>query len=432
MSDPSGQIAAIPLGLVAATISAADAHAMTWPAIVVGAGPAGAAAAVRLAGRGLRVLLVDATAMPRPKLCGCCLSPAAVGELERLERLQGSGGPLPPGTLPLGRVLLATPAVWARVPLPGGGVVSREALDTAGVRRAIAAGVAWLPGVRVAAVREPDSAAGRVTLEVAAPVPGAALRAELVVVAAGLAAAIRIDTRGGPTALGTRSIAAGSRIGIGTALAPEAGGPAAGELLMAVTQRGYCGIVRLEDGRVDIAAAVDRAALVAAGGPAAAVASILAESARHHDAGLDLAGLPPLLAAATFRGTPPLTRSHPLASPSGRIVRIGDAAGYVEPFTGEGMGWALASSRLFDEAYGPALEGKRNSGADLVAAASRYLALNGRHFGRQHGRCRRVALAVRRPWLVESVVRMARLAPGMAARVAPLVVGTAYPRTAHG
>jgi menaquinone-9 beta-reductase len=418
--------------MVPATIRDAAAAGESWQAVIVGAGPAGTAAAVRLAARGLRVLLVDAAAMPRPKLCGCCLSTAAVGELARLEDLQPSGGTLPSDAIPLARVRLATPAVSASVPLPGGGVVSREALDSAGVRRAIAAGVAWLPGVRVAAVRE---RADGVTLEIASGPTGIAasrLHGDLVVVAAGLAAPIRIDAGGGSPPVSEGVVATASRLGIGTTLPPEAGGPPLGELLMAVAAWGYCGLVRLEDGRVDIAAAVDRDRLAAAGSPAAAVGAILTATASHRAAGLDPDKSARLLAAATFRGTPPLTRARPLASPSGRIVRVGDAAGYVEPFTGEGMGWALASARLFDEAYGPAVATPRVSTALLAAAASRYAALHRWYFAGHHGRCRRVALAVRHPWLVGSAVRMARLAPGLAARIAPLVVGAASPRQAPG
>jgi menaquinone-9 beta-reductase len=433
MSPQTADTTATAAGQVPATIAHAAAGAECWHAVIVGAGPAGAAAAVRLATRGLRVLLVDAAAMPRPKLCGCCLSTAAVNELERLEELQDGGGPLPPAALPLARVRLATPAVTARLPLPGGAVVSREALDAAGVRRAIAAGVAWLPGIRVTAVRE---RADDVMLEIAPGPNGLAarslLRGRLAVLAAGLAAPIRIEAGGQSAVDEGRGIVAGSRIGVGGTLPAEGGGPPAGELLMAVARFGYCGIVRLEDGRVDIAAAVDRDQLAAAGSPAAAVEAILAATAAHRAAGLDPDETARLLAAATWRGTPPLTRARTLATPSGRIVRVGDAAGYVEPFTGEGMGWALVSARLCDEAYGPLLAKERDPGAALAAGASRYASLHRRHFARHHGRCRRVALAVRHPWLVGSLVRLARLAPGVAARVAPLVVGAASPRQAHG
>jgi geranylgeranyl reductase family protein len=54
-------------------------------AVIVGAGPGGAAAAVRLAQRGVRdVVLVDKDEFPRDKTCGSALSPNALATLEEL------------------------------------------------------------------------------------------------------------------------------------------------------------------------------------------------------------------------------------------------------------------------------------------------------------------------------------------------------------
>ena len=111
---------------------------------------------------------------------------------------------------------------------------------------------------------------------------------------------------------------------------------------------------------------------------------------------------------------------------------MGDAAGYVEPFTGEGMGWALASARLLDEAIVPAVAASGSFAEPPTAAAVRYDQGHRRHFAVHHARCRRVSLAVRRPWLVGSALRLARLAPAVAARVVPLVVGAAAPEKAQG
>lgn len=56
--------------------------------LVVGAGPAGAAAAAWAARSGAEVLLADAAAFPRDKTCGDGLTPRAIAELDRL----GLGG----------------------------------------------------------------------------------------------------------------------------------------------------------------------------------------------------------------------------------------------------------------------------------------------------------------------------------------------------
>jgi flavin-dependent dehydrogenase len=442
-----------PRGTVAATTSVAAAAATDWQAIVIGAGPAGAAVATRLAARGLTVLLVDSAAMPRPKLCGCCLSPTALGELAALDRLApvagkapaaAIAGGLPAGGLPLARVCLATAAVTAVIPMPGGAVVSREALDVDGVRRAIAAGAAWLPRTRVTTLADEPA---RVTVGLASAADPAnrshtvaesgslsisntgSLAAEIVIVASGLGDAIRVT---GGCAHDQRVIASDSRVGLGTTLPADAGGPPPGQLVMAVSRRGYCGVVGLEDGRVDIAAAVDRGLVAAAGSPAAAIAALLAETGGERAANLASPEAAERLATATYRGTPPLTRRRLVASPAGRILRVGDAAGYVEPFTGEGIGWALVAARLCDEALGPLVSPAGRITGDVAAAGIRYAFAHGRHFAAHHARCRRMALVVRRPWLVGPALRLARLAPAVAARVLPLVVGAAHLPKAHG
>jgi flavin-dependent dehydrogenase len=433
VQEPSGDAA------VEATISLADATATRWQTVVVGAGPAGFATALRLAARGLRVLLLEAGSMPRPKLCGCCLSVTGLRELARLQDLAGEAAALTARMTLLRRVRLATPGTTAAVPFAGGGVISREALDTAGVRAAIDAGCHWLPQTRVTLVGEPTPPGGRescpdaVTVSVCgdAGETRGQLTADLVVLATGLATGIRFNNAGDP--LGGPQITAESRLGVGTTLPPEVGGPPVGELVMAVSRGGYCGVVRLEDGRVDLAAAVERRYLAAAGSPAAAITGILEATDGDRLTGLSSPASRRLLAAATYRGTPPLSRTSSLTSPSGRILRVGDTAGYVEPFTGEGMGWALTSARLLDEAVAAAGGGRPGVGVGHPAAvAAGYAVGHRRHFSIHHARCRRVALAVRRPWLVGSAVRLARFAPALAARVVPFVVGTTPPSEAHG
>jgi len=397
--------------------SSGRAPATDWHVIVIGAGPAGSAVAARLACRGLRTLLLDAAAMPRSKLCGSCLSAVAVRELEVLSRLTGDNRWLPAGSVRLDRIRLVTPSVTGTVPAPGGVVVSRDALDIAGVRRAVAAGADWLPATRV--VRIETEAGGESVAVMLAPAgPGRAgrtVRGELVVLAAGLTDTVRLPDDA------EAEVVAASRLGVGATLPAAADDPPPGELVMAVARAGYCGLVRLEDDRLDVAAALERRFLAASGTPAEAVIRLLGETGpgRRRLA----SGLRERLASASFRGTPPLSRVRALAvGTGGRVLRVGDAAGYVEPFTGEGMGWALVSARLCAEALGPAITAGEFRG-DLSAAAARYAAAHRRHFGREHARCRRVALAVRRPWIVAGAAWLAWLAPALAAKALPLVVG---------
>src|SRR2546423_15311009 len=65
-----------------------------YDVIIAGGGPAGASAAIHLATRGARVLLVEQKKFPRPKLCGEFISPECAAHFERLgvtERMAVSG-----------------------------------------------------------------------------------------------------------------------------------------------------------------------------------------------------------------------------------------------------------------------------------------------------------------------------------------------------
>ena len=351
-----------------------------WPVVVVGAGPAGALAALGLARQGVPVLLVERRRFPRWKVCGACLSGQALaalteaGQAPLLDRL---------GARPLRSVQLGLQGSRTELALPAGRVLSRLALDQGLVQAAVAAGATLVPEV----MAELGAAApGARAVQLRRGRECATVQAELVLVAAGLAhrclqAVPEADSR----------IQAGSRIGAGCLLpaanhgAQDAAIAAYGDgrLHMAIGRHGYVGLVRLEDGALNIAAAFDGAALAAAGGPAAAASLVLQE-----------AGFEPLpaLALAAWQRTPALTRrSRPLAGD--RYVLVGDAAGYVEPFTGEGMGWALQAALSSTPL---ALAALANGWDDQLARDwSRSQAAL---IARRQRLCQTLALVLRRPW----------------------------------
>jgi flavin-dependent dehydrogenase len=393
-----------------ATVRPEEAADVVWHAIVIGGGPAGAAAAIRLARAGSRVLLVDRHGMPRPKVCGCCLSSTALAELRRLGFAPDEHGRLL-GAYPLDRVRVVAAARSVTLPMPPGGTLSREALDTRLAQAAIDAGAAWLPWTDVTAITE-DSPSQRLVNVTCRPQAGEqagatlSLRAEAAVIATGLVDHVRVPGSS------QRVILPHSRIGVGATLPAGAIDTPVGELMMAVGRTGYCGIVQLEDGRTDVAAAIDRRMITAAGGIAAAVVEILHAAAGHADWATPACRA---LTRAPFQATPPLTRSAgPVAGVSGRILRVGDSAGYVEPFTGEGMGWALAGGRLAADAL-------LTSPSPAAAYSQAYAAFARQH----HGRCRRIAAVLRHPFLVGSAIRVAAAAPWIAAPLVPMLVGSA-------
>lgn len=355
----------------------------TWDAVVVGAGPAGALAARELARRGVTTLLVDRAVFPRGKVCGCCLNRWS------LRTLQTVGlGELPArcGAVPLHEVRLATRGPRARLPLPGGVALSRERFDAALVEAAVTAGAHFLPGTR-AVLDGVSRASRRLLLQQGEQVTP--IEARLVLVADGLAGTLLAGESGLRA-----EVAAGSRIGAG--VIAEAGPDfyQPGTIFMACGTGGYTGLVRLEDGRLDVAAALDPALVRRAGGLGRAVEGILTE-----------AGLPSLpgLAELGWRGTPALTRQAPRAAE--RLLVLGDAAGYVEPFTGEGMAWALASAR--------ALAPLAARGWSSTLAVE-WKAVHHRLIVRRQRLCRLVALALRCPHLTRAMVRVLSWMPALA------------------
>ena len=335
-----------------------------FDAVVIGSGPAGCMAALGLARRGLRVLLMEKASRGRWKVCGCCLG--AVGQ----RALRGAGlEHVLNNSCRLDRVTLAARGSQATLPFHGFVGISREALDSALVLAAEHAGVCVQWGTTASVT--PD---GVVTLG-----DGSIVHARVVIDASGLRGHRQDDA----------SIARSARIGLG--LTTSDARCSDRKLTMAVAKGGYLGRVALPDGRVDFAAAVTPAFVRTHGSTTAALRAIWRE------AGLDTGEVP----EGNWRGTPALTRSR--RAQDGRILRVGDAAGYVEPFTGEGMSWAiLAGWRVAADAIACI---ERGPEASHWPATIRGL------LRARHARCRIIAGSVRHPFVVAAALRVMSLVP---------------------
>ena len=122
-------------------------------AVVIGAGPAGSAAATVLARAGHSVVIVDKASFPRDKCCGDGLTTLALRELDALGFELGQVEALHE----VADVVLRSPSGReVHLELPPGGVAAatapRRQLDHALLRHAVAAGATSIDGVAVAGV----------------------------------------------------------------------------------------------------------------------------------------------------------------------------------------------------------------------------------------------------------------------------------------
>ena len=361
------------------TIDFATVAASVWDAIVLGAGPAGALAARQLAIGGARVVLVDRKPFPRRKVCGACLNKMALDVLDSMG-LGSLPGRL--GGIELESLELAVAGRSIRLNLPGGMAISREMLDNALVKAAIAEGVDFVPETQGMV-----GAAGPDQREVLLVHLNQRLiaRARVVLVATGLG-----EPPSTTEPIGRARVAPRSRIGAGCTVPADPGSYRRNVIFMAVGQGGYVGLVRVENGSLNVAAAFDRNFVKDCGGPGGAAVRVLSR-----------AGFPgvPELATASWQGTVALTRrTRPVAAE--RLFLLGDATGYVEPFTGEGLTWALMSSR----AVGPIAQ--RGIACWSPALPREWARMHNRLVARRQYLCRGLASVLRHPRLTQATLSL--------------------------
>jgi len=311
-------------------IGVEDLYESCWDVVILGAGVAGAAAAILASKQGLKTLLVDSKSFPREKVCGGCLNLRSQASLDRLDALHhiATAGAVRIESMQL--KILKAQAQW---PVPAMLSIRRSTLDAILVEKAIGCGSQFIDRT-IGSLMASTSNSGTSTRSVRLQRDGdtVVVASKSVLVASGLTrSSIRQEDHGNWPA----NVASDSRIGV-QCLIPESQAVlfADGCLHMLVGRQGYVGICKTDGGLLDVAAAIDPSSIPARGGIRQVVRGILAEC------GVGEIELPE---KDQWLATPSLTRCSSRVSDH-RVFLIGDAIGYVEPFTGEGMSWALASA----------------------------------------------------------------------------------------
>jgi geranylgeranyl reductase family protein len=375
--------------------------------VVIGAGPAGAAAAHYLARGGADVLLVDRADFPREKTCGDGLTPravAAIADMGVLSTITGRGWRA-------GGYRIVAPAGHATsAVLPGADrtsgyalVVPRVILDEALRQRAIQSGAAWHGGAEVLGVERVGEAT-----EVSARAAGRPVtwRARMAVIATGARTGLlrRIGLLAPPPTVIVAARAYFEGVGgLSDSLEIRFDG---------VPLPGYGWVFPLSP----------TAANIGAGYFGRGQDRVTARAA--FDAFVRSPAIGPRLAHAERVGA---VRGYPLRVDFGRapthadgMLVVGEAAGLVNPLTGEGIDYALESGRIA-AAHLAAMLG---SGDFSAAARDAYDRRLKAEFGPLFEFCARVARWGVRRLPLNLLVRLAERRADLRALLTAAVLGT--------
>jgi flavin-dependent dehydrogenase len=299
--------------------------------VVVGGGPAGAAAATLLARAGREVVLVEREGGPADKVCGEFLSREAGLYLGALGVDLGALG-----AVSIEAVRLVEGEKIARVKLPfAAWSLSRRSLDEALIARAAAAGAEVRRGSGVADLaRTSDGYRARLD-------DGATLDARAAFLATG-----KHELRGWKRPAGLQNDLMAFKMYFELANEERAGLDRHVELIL--FEGGYAGLQPVEGGRANLCLVVRRARFAALGRRWENLLSAMRAGSPHLDR---------RLAGATPTWARPLALS---GIPYGLVVResgaggpfrLGDQAAVIPSFSGDGMSIALHSAELAATTY---------------------------------------------------------------------------------
>lgn len=327
-------------------------------ALVIGAGPAGAATAIWLALAGWRVIMVEQRAYPRQKVCGECITASSLSLLDALGvgvAVREMAGPELRKICWIG----AHATIVARLPPYTAGndkygrAIGRDRLDAQLLERARGLGVEVL---QPAIVRTVGGAPGRYDCAIAWPVRRSRSTAGEISPEDVRRVRVVIDAHGSwedaPTRIGStapaRLVQPAARgydlFAFKTSLRNTALAP--GLLGVISIAGGYGGIVIADGGRTTLACCIrrDRLAMCRAHSPGASAGTAVGEYLRHSCPALrDL--LDAACVDARWLAVGPI-RPGIRVGVDRDVFRVGNSAGEAHPLIGEGISIALQSAGL--------------------------------------------------------------------------------------
>jgi geranylgeranyl reductase family protein len=380
--------------------------------IVVGAGPAGASAAYFLAEAGMDVLLVDRGVFPRQKVCGDGLSSRALAMLERMGLGDWLRGFPEPEVM-----LFSSPNGEAVRIRPGrlegfsyGRVVPRLRLDEAVVERTVIAGARLLDGIKATSLEQQE---GELHLRGERNGHIVRLEARLAIAADGGQASFtrRLGLiRRPPDLVAVRAYFEGD-------LGPETQMEFHTERLI---MPGYNWIFPVGGGRANVGTGSLISKVKEGNLRLARVMQQFVANNPYARERLRLAEM-----ASPVQGQPLHTDLRDTRPYGQRVLVAGEAAGLVNPLSGEGIAYALESGEMAATHARLALE----SGDFSEVALSAYGRALHRRYGADHQVARFLRIFFKHPWLLNRLVRRMQQDPDFALAFGLVVIGVESPKT---
>jgi len=354
--------------------------------LIVGAGPAGIAAAITAHLGGRSVLVVDRATFPRDKICGDGLTTAALRELDALG--------LDPATVPswidVHDALVRSPSGREVVfPFPEGAglygaVCRRRDLDLALVQHARALGIEIAEGVTFTSLSE---SANHNLVEVDGV---GTIQSNWVIAADGMWSAVRKAV--GASEPGYRGEWHAFRQYF-RSVSPQA----ATQLVVwfeADLLPGYAWSFPLGDGSANVGFGIQRGGSYSVPAMAAVWRDLLQRPHVREFLG------PDAVAEGPHRAWPIPARVDRVTLSHHRTLFVGDAAAATDPMTGEGIGQALASGRWAAEAIALASDNPVRVRDEYEKTVHDELAVD-------HRFAEQLTAILRRPWGARGAVRVA-------------------------
>lgn len=357
-----------------------------YDVVIVGAGPAGSSCAAFCAGAGLRTLVLERARFPRDKVCGDCLNPSCFPVLERLGVREELDGLVHSNLASVDFIPLQGAPISLSIRGAGEISVKRSLLDDLLLRNAVAKGAAVIQETTVTGMETGWTLRTEGGSYRARFLVGADGRNSQVARAAGLRGNARKVDR----------VAIQTHVALPSRLRER--------VVLHLFPEGYAGYADVGGDELNLC-------LV---GPSKHLDRLKEEAAK----------LFSIQDRTRWNSVTPITRPDACVAGPG-VFLVGDAARVVEPFTGEGIYYALRSGELAADSIVRACRGETS---EAQASASYRVAHPGIYRSRLWVN-RLARTAVVSPWLGDRLLRLGRSQTWLLKYLTSKIVGTSACRS---